>query len=233
MMRIYIKIVNIGCEEHLPHIKGWRLLFNKLWMKLVIVFGAAGLLITAITAFRIWSFGSQVEYQKADAAIVLGAAVWNGQPSPVLRERVDHALWLYKNGYVDKLIFTGGRGGGEKTAESEAARDYAIKKNVQADDILIETESAITEENLQYAYELAKEKKLKTFALVSDPLHMKRAMLLAETIGISAYSSPAQTSAYQTINSQIPFLCREVFLYIGYVVSRPLEDIKRRMKVVF
>ena len=77
------------------------------------------------SAFSIWTFKDKVELVKTDAAIVLGAAAWNDKPSPVFRERINYSIWLYENNYVDKIIFTGGKGKDDKYAESEVARDYA------------------------------------------------------------------------------------------------------------
>lgn len=175
------------------------------------------------SAFSIWTFKDKVELVKTDAAIVLGAAAWNDKPSPVFRERINYSIWLYENNYVDKIIFTGGKGKDDKYAESEVARDYAIKNNVNPDDILIETKSKITEENLKYAYEIAMEENLNTFTIVSDPLHMKRAMLISKTIGMESYASPTQSSVYKTLNSQVPFFLRELFYYIGYIISLPFR----------
>jgi uncharacterized SAM-binding protein YcdF (DUF218 family) len=177
----------------------------------------------AYSAFSIWSFSGKVQYVKTDAAVVLGAAVWNDEPSPVLRERINHAIWLYDNGFVEKIIFTGGKKPGDRFAESEVARNYAIKNNVKAEDILIETKSTITEENLQYAYNVADLNNLHSFSIVSDPLHMKRAMLMAKHTGMKAYSSPTQSSVYKSLNSKIPFFFRELFYYIGYIVSLPFR----------
>ena len=175
------------------------------------------------SAFSIWTFKDKVELVKTDAAIVLGAAAWNDKPSPVFRERINYSIWLYENNYVDKIIFTGGKGKDDKYAESEVARDYAIKNNVNSEDILIETKSKITEENLKYAYEIAMEENLNTFTIVSDPLHMKRAMLISKTIGMESYTSPTQSSVYKTLSSQAPFLFRELFFYIGYIISLPFR----------
>ncbi|MBD2871148.1 YdcF family protein [Paenibacillus arenilitoris] len=172
------------------------------------------------SAYEIWSFGKIDQLRKADAVIVLGAAAWGDEPSPVLRERINHAIRLHEQGYADKLIFTGGKGEGDRYAESEVARAYAIKRGVGAEHIVIETESKITEQNLQYASRLASQHRLSSFLVVSDPLHMKRAMLMAEHAGLEAYSSPTRTSAYQSWNSRIPFLLRELFFYVGYKCSR-------------
>jgi uncharacterized SAM-binding protein YcdF (DUF218 family) len=175
------------------------------------------------SAFSIWSFSNKVQLVKTDVAVVLGAAACDDDPSPVLRERINHSIWLYENGYVNKIIFTGGKGKDDKYAESEVARDYAIKNNVNSGDILIETKSKITEENLKYAYEIGLEENFKTFTIVSDPLHMKRAILMAKNKGMEAYSSPTQSSVYKTLNSKIPFLFRELFFYTGYIVSLPFR----------
>lgn len=172
---------------------------------------------------HIWTFGEKSQLVKTDAAIVLGAAVWGDEPSPVFRERINHAIWLYEHDYVDYIIFTGGRGEGKLLAESEVALQYAIENNVSTEHILIETTSKITEENLSYAYEIAIEKGLATFTIVSDPLHMKRSLRMAEDIGIKAYSSPTQTSVYQTLNSKVPFLFREIFYYVGYILVQPFR----------
>jgi len=196
---------------------------KKVLGKLAFVMIVMILVLISYSAYSIWSFGDKVELVKSDAAIVLGAAAWDGEPSPVLRERINHAIWLYENGYVDTIIFTGGQGDGDKVAESEVARDYAINNNVDTEDILIETQSRITEENLKYAFDIASKHNLKTFTIVSDPLHMKRATLIAESMGMKTYSSPTQSSVYQTLNSTIPFLFREVFFYIGYIVSFPFR----------
>ena len=58
---------------------------------------------------KIYSFGNKNKLIKADAAIVLGAASWGKNPSPIFKERINHAIWLYKNNFIDKIIFTGGK----------------------------------------------------------------------------------------------------------------------------
>ncbi|KAB8125975.1 YdcF family protein [Gracilibacillus oryzae] len=196
---------------------------KKLRFKLAIIIIVLILAFISFSAFRIWTFSNKLQLVKTDVAVVLGAAVWGEEPSPVFRERINHAIWLYENDYVDNIIFTGGKAEGDKFAEAEVAREYAMKQNVNADDILLETESSITEENLTYANEIALEENFHTFAIVSDPLHMKRAMLMAKNIGMEAYSSPTQSSAYKTWHSKVPFLLREVFFYIGYIVSSPFR----------
>ncbi|QDY45917.1 YdcF family protein [Planococcus glaciei] len=174
---------------------------------------------TVFVAYGIWTYAAETENIKTDAAIVLGTKVIGDQPSPVLRERINHSIWLYENEFVDKIIFTGGKTDGAEMAESEVSRKYALGMGIPDEDIFIETESMITEENFLYAYEVAEENGLDSFLVVSDPLHMKRALLMAQVTGIDAHSSPTQSSIYQTFSSQLPFFIRETVCYVGYVLT--------------
>lgn len=174
----------------------------------------------AATALSIWQYASVDEKQSADTAIVLGAGTADGEISPVFRERIHHGIWLYQNGYVDTLIFTGGVGEGNIRSDAWVAGQYAIEQGVPAEHILLEEESVITQENIANAKKIMDEKGYRTAIIVSDPLHMKRAMLMARDYGIEAYSSPTPTSRYISLKTKIPFLAREEFFYIGYKVYR-------------
>ena len=196
---------------------------RKWSLRLFFAVAVSFIIFISYSAYSIWRFSDEVQLVETDAAVVLGAAVWDDEPSPVLRERINHAIWLYENDYVDKIIFTGGKGEGDKYAESEVARNYAIEHNIDPDDILIETKSKITEENLKYANEIGVEDNLNTFTIVSDPLHMKRSMLMAKNTGMEAYSSPTQSSVYKTWETKLPFFLRELFFYVGYVLSLPFR----------
>lgn len=180
-------------------------------------------LVVGYTAYSIWAYGHKSELIHADAAIVLGAATVGGEPSPVLKGRIDHAVMMYKHGYVKKLIFTGGSGGQGEISEAESAQWYALDHGVLAEDIFIETTSTITEENLRNAKIAAEGAGASSFLLVSDPLHMKRAMLMAKDLDMNAYSSPSAYSAYRSLRTKLPFLAREVFFYIGYRVVSPFR----------
>lgn len=180
-------------------------------------------MIVGYTAYSIWTFGQKSEFIHADAAIVLGAAPAGEEPSPVLKGRIDHAVRLYKSGYVDQIIFTGGSGEQGKISEAESSQKYALEQGVAAEDIIIEITSTITEENLQNAKIAAAEVGISSFLLVSDPLHMKRAMLLAQDLDMNVHSSPTTTSAYRSMRTKLPFLAREVFFYIGYRLVSPFR----------
>ena len=171
-------------------------------------------------AISIWSYGSVDEKRTADCAIILGAGTSGGEVSPVYRERINHGIWLYENGYVDYIIVTGGTGDGETVSDAEAARDYAISVGVPSDIIIIEAKSTITEENIENVKVVMDAYSLEDAIIVSDPLHMKRAMLMCKDYGIQAYSSPTPTSMYRSLKTKLPFLLREEFFYIGYRIAR-------------
>lgn len=178
-----------------------------------------------LTAINISVFSKKDETQKVDSAIVLGAAVWNNEPSSVFKERINHSIFLYKNGYINSIIFTGGIANNEKLSESYVAKNYAIKLGVLPEDIYIEEESKITQENLEYAQQIMIQNNLSKVLLVSDPLHMKRSMMMAKDLGIEAYSSPTTTSKYKSTKVKLPFLLRETFFYIAYQIYKFIEVI--------
>ena len=153
--------------------------------------------------------------------MVLGAAVWTAEVSPVFRERINHAINLYRTGQVRKVIFTGGQGNPGEPTESSAARDYALQSGLPASDILIEEKSHNTYENILYAKQLADKNGIKKVLIVSDPLHMKRAMAMATDMGLAASPSPTPSTRYRGLSSQIGLLAHETYYYIGYLLRRP------------
>jgi uncharacterized SAM-binding protein YcdF (DUF218 family) len=181
---------------------------------------APALLLVVLIAIRIYTYGNNVVDVQADAAIVLGAAVWGNEISPVFRERINHAIELYRSGKVRKVIFTGGQGNRNEQTEAAAARAYAIRNGVPENDILIEETSHTTYENVVNAKQLADANGLKKVLLVSDPMHMKRAVAMAGDIGLEAYPSPTPTTRYQGWRSQIGSLAHETYYYIGYLLRR-------------
>ncbi|MDC7825161.1 YdcF family protein [Pseudomonas sp. BLCC-B13] len=175
-----------------------------------------------VAALQIAAYAPAPSPARGDAAIVLGAAVWQEQPSPVFAERLNHAIRLMQQQRVDYLILTGGRGEGDTQAEAEVARRYALQAGVPGERILTESVSTITAENLSEACGLMRRHGLQSAFIVSDPLHMQRAMLLARDIGIRAHAAPTPTSRYRSWKSKGPSLAYETFFYLSYLATRSL-----------
>jgi len=186
-------------------------------------FATAGLLLVvgwlSWCAFSIWSFGNRDDAKPSDCAIVLGAAAYGSAPSPVFEERIRHAIDLHRRGIVTKIVFTGGTGSGGTQAESTVAAQYAIRVGVPQADILIETRSRTTKQNLAETKSLMVVHRFTSAVIVSDPLHLKRAAAMAEDLGIEAVTSPTATTRYRSMRTKLGFLLREIYFFHHYVLT--------------
>jgi uncharacterized SAM-binding protein YcdF (DUF218 family) len=171
-------------------------------------------------AITIMDGADEVSNRSADTAIVLGAAVYNGRPSPVFAERINHAVTLYNAGKVRKIIFTGGIGNGKSAAESVVGKTYAAQRGVPDNAMLIETQSHTTLQNLLESQKIMRAQNMKSALIVTDPLHNKRSLKMAYGIGMHAAGSPTPTSRYRSARSQSEFLMREIFYYNVYLFAR-------------
>ena len=192
----------------------------KLIKKLISIVLIAALLYVLATSEGILFYAHTDHAEKSDVAIVLGAGTINNEASPVFKERVNHAAELYKSGVVGKIIITGGLGEGSVLADSRVAKKYALSLGIPERDIITEEKSTVTQENLENAAAIMRQEGFQTAVIVSDPLHMARAMLMAKDAGIKAVSSPTPTSAYKTFDTKLPFFFREEMYYCGYRLLR-------------
>jgi uncharacterized SAM-binding protein YcdF (DUF218 family) len=185
-----------------------------------------GLMIAALAAFfllimaDIWMYGNVDEKQDADVIIVLGAAAYESGVTPVFAERINHAADLLKQGYADQIILTGGVAEGNSVSDAWIASQYAMDIGISEDDLILEEESAYTYENMKYSKEIMDANGFETAIIVSDPLHMKRAMVMAKDNGIRAYSSPTPSTRYISLETKLPFLFRETWVLIGYELMK-------------
>ena len=168
--------------------------------------------LAGVAAWIVW-VGERDQAAPADAIIVLGAAAYDARPSPVLEERIRHGIDLYRRGLAKRLIFTGGYGRGARFSESQVAQRYALRHGVPQQAILIETESRTTRQNLQQAATLMRAHQLKRAIIVSDPLHMARALRLAREAGIEALGSSTPTSRFRSFATRKRFLLQEVYFF--------------------
>ncbi len=166
-----------------------------------------------VAAYIVW-VGERDEAAPADAIIVLGAAAYDSRPSPVLEERLRHGIDLYQRGLAGRLIFTGGYGGhGARYSEAQVGRRYALRHGVAPEAILIESVSRTTRQNLQQAARLMRSNGLRRAIVVSDPLHMARALRLSREAGIEALGSPTPTTRFRSFSTQWKFLLQEVYFF--------------------
>ena len=190
-------------------------------MRLILSVLVGSLLVVGYTSYRIWEQGGRDEARKADAIVVLGAAQYNGTPSPLFEARLDHAVRLYKDGIAPVFIVTGGKGRPrDTTTEAEAARDYAIAQGVPASKILVEDQSRTTLEQITTVGQMLRDGGLRSAVIVSDRTHMLRSLRIARDQGIEAYGSPTTTSpAESNVRDQVEATVHEVGALALYFVA--------------
>ncbi len=188
---------------HLP----WRWRTLALWIVAVVA------LVQVVLAIAVWWQGAHDDRQPADAILVLGAAQWNGAPSPILRARLDHALTLYREGYAPRLLLTGGVGDGDEYSEAGVGARYLEAQGVPAEAILLEDHGRSSHESIRSAAGILANAGLSRVLLVSDPPHMLRILRIAQSAGLEAHGSAAQNSpAVGSPTAHLSFLLREVLL---------------------
>lgn len=143
-------------------------------------------------AVLIWSKWDQA--QPAGSIVVLGAAQYDGRPSPVLRARLDHGIDLWNRGMGKLLIVTGGTGYGDTTSEAAVGRSYARKQGVPDTSIVLENKGRTSRESMIAVSDILVRRGITSAILVSDPFHMLRLSILGRRFGITTYTSPTLTS---------------------------------------
>lgn len=144
--------------------------------------------------FQINSVAGRDEARPADAIAVFGAAEYGGRPSPVLHARLDHAVELYRMQIAPLVITLGG--GSDKDSgmtEGGVGRDYLLANGVPFDDIVAETHSVDTEQQVARLSEIAHRRHLSSIVVVSDGTHLFRIRKLCQDAGLTVYTSPRGT----------------------------------------
>jgi uncharacterized SAM-binding protein YcdF (DUF218 family) len=179
--------------------------------------------VLVVSAFVLWllglgmivAAGAWPSARTADAILVLGAAQYNGRPSPVLRARLDHALDLHDRGRAPWLIFTGGVGVGDTLSEAEVSRRYAIRHGVPDSLILVERHGVTSAQSVGAAAALMRAHGMESALVVSDAYHMMRLELLVRRAGIQPYRAPAPDAPIDRATRQTRwrYVLRESLLF--------------------
>ncbi|MGA7757815.1 MAG: YdcF family protein [Ilumatobacteraceae bacterium] len=143
--------------------------------------------------WQVWSTGRSDEAQPVDAIVVLGAAQYDGRPSPQLAARLDHALTLWPEGLAPMIVVTGGNQPGDRFTEADASAAYLAERGVPTDAIVLEGEGASTYESLKNVAAMLGGT-VDSVLIVTDPYHALRSRMTAADLGFEAYVSPTPTS---------------------------------------
>jgi uncharacterized SAM-binding protein YcdF (DUF218 family) len=163
-------------------------------LRVVVILVAVGVTYFLVTLYQVWSTGRRDEARPVDAIVVLGAAQYDGRPSPQLAARLDHVVALWPLGLAPIVVVTGGKQPDDRFTEAEASASYLVARGVPEGALVFENAGRSTYESLEGVADLMRERHLRTVLLVTDPFHALRSRLSAEELGLDAYVSPTGTS---------------------------------------
>ncbi len=150
----------------------------------------------AVTLVQVWWASGRDDRTPADAIVVMGAAQWDGRPSPVFKARLDHAVGLYEQGVAPVVIVTGGKQVGDRVTQGFAGLEYLLGEGVPESAIKVEVGGSNSFEELSASAVILREAEMGTrVVLVSDPYHALRIRGIAGEVGLDAHVSPTDTGA--------------------------------------
>ena len=147
-----------------------------------------------ITLFQVWSTGRADQARPVDAIVVMGAAQYDGEPSPQLAARLDHVVDLWPQALAPLVVVTGGNQPGDRFTEAEASATYLTAHGVPAEAIVREDQGRTSYESLEGVARLLRERGLSSVLIVTDPYHSLRSRLIARDVGLDAFVSATPTS---------------------------------------
>ena len=184
--------------------------------------GVAGsvLLYFVVSLVQVWNTGRDDSFLQSrstvDAIVVLGAAQYDGRPSPQLRARLDHVVTLWNLPVAPVVVVTGGKQTGDRFTEAEASRDYLVSRGLPVEVIVIESRGESTYQSLEAVRDEARLNQWQRVVLVSDPYHLKRAQLVAAELGMAAEVSATRDGVVSGSGA----LRRNVREALGIMVGR-------------
>jgi len=183
-------------------------------MAIVFVFAATG-----VAVWRAAHTDDASLVDRVDVILVLGAAQYNGDPSPVFEGRLRHAKLLYDEGRADTILVLGGGAPGDSSTEAEAGRDWLVSDGVPSESVVASPVGTTTLESLRAAATWMGDRELDSAFLVSDPWHNLRMKRMASDLGIEAYASATWQSAARTEGTRFGGYVRETLAYLYYRFS--------------
>lgn len=172
-----------------------------------------------VSLFQVWNTGRSADRQPVDAIVVLGAAQYDGQPSPQFQARLDHGLELWDLDLASYIVVTGGKQEGDRFTEAATARKYFESKGVASDLIFEENSGTTTYASLMAVSQVANELKISRMLIVSDPFHLLRAKLIAREVGLDVSLSSTRSSVIKGGDAFQHNLQEAIGVAIGRIVG--------------
>ncbi|HRE00247.1 MAG TPA: YdcF family protein [Ilumatobacteraceae bacterium] len=163
--------------------------------------------------------GRSDQARRVDAIVVMGAAQYDGRPSPQLQARLDHVVDLWNRGLAPLVVVTGGKQPGDRFTEAGASATYLVEHGVDAAAIVAEDEGRSSWQSLEAAAVLLRERDVTSVLLVSDPFHSLRIRLMAQDLGFTAYVSPTRTSPVRGTSAFVKQLKEAGGVAVGRIIG--------------
>jgi len=173
----------------------------------------------AISLFQVWTTGRSNEVRPVDAIVVMGAAQYDGTPSPQLAARLDHVVAIWPANVAPLIIVTGGSQPGDRFTEAAASAAYLIERGIPDASILRETVGRDTYESMIGVAGMLNRRGLDSVLIVTDPYHSMRSRLIAEELGLDAYVSPTDTSVVTGGSNIVRHLQEAAGVAVGRIVG--------------
>lgn len=177
---------------------------------LVTVLVAAGVVV------RIVQFGHTDQHATADAIVVMGAAQYNGRPSPVFAARLDHAAALYRDGDAPHIVTLGGRQIGDAETEGQAGKKYLAQSGVPESALLAVGVGNDTLISLRAAAAELATRGWQSVIIVSDPWHVARSRMIARDLGLFVQVSPVTSGPATGDSVELRYVERELLGTLFY-----------------
>ncbi|MEE8602670.1 YdcF family protein [Euzebya tangerina] len=179
----------------------------------------AAVLYVGVTFGQVWWTATHDEATPSQAIVVLGAAHYDGRPSPVFQARLDHAATLYRQGLAPRVVVTGGQGSGDSVSEGWAGYTYLTSLGVPDEDLQLETGGRTSYESLAASARFLARDGIADVILVSDGWHLRRSVAIADEVGLQARPSPAPGSPYSDDAARRQMLRETAGLAVGQIIG--------------
>jgi uncharacterized SAM-binding protein YcdF (DUF218 family) len=204
----------------------WTLRIGAVFAALIVVY-------LAVTLVQVWLASRRDGARVSQAIIVLGAAQYNGRPSPDLKARLDHVLLLWQRHIAPVVVVTGGKEPGDQFTEATASATYLEAHGVPDLSILREVQGRDSWESLEASARFLEQRGITNVVLVSDPFHAERLLAMSSELGMHGHSSPTRTSPIRGLDV-VPYFVKEtIAVAAGRIVGfSRLLDIERHLPSV-
>jgi len=202
-----------------------RPLWRRVLVWCLVTVLAVALLLPLAAAVRVVTAARDDDRTPADIVVVLGAAQFNGRPSPVLEARLAHADDLYREGVAPRVVTVGANQPGDRTTEAAVGADWLIRAGVPRTDVTAVPVGHDTLSSLTAVAHLMADQGWTSATLVTDPAHEARSLAMARALGITAHGSPTQVGSGSNLTVEYVVRETEGLLYFWLVERRTITPV--------